>query len=100
MSPWFDIPPDSDFSLNNVPFGIASLSSPLSPRRCVTAIGTKVVDLGVLQEAGVFRDIPDLDGNVFIAESTLNKYLSHPPHVWPQVRQRIIHLFDGTSIGG
>lgn len=94
MSPWFDIPQDSDFSLNNIPFGIASLNA-LSPRRCVTAIGTKVVDLGVLQEAGVFRDITDLDGNVF-SESTLNKYLSHSPEVWPQVRQRIIHLFDGT----
>lgn len=95
MNPWFDVPPDSDFSLNNIPFGIASLAA-LSPRRrCVTAVGTKVVDLGVLQEAAVFRDIHDLDGNVF-AESTLNKYLSHLPHVWPQVRQRIIHLFDGT----
>lgn len=94
MSPWLDIPRDSDFSLSNIPFGVGKLS-PSSSGRCLTAIGNKVVDLGVLQDAGVFMDIELLDSNVF-AESSLNNYLAHPPDVWPKVRQRIIQLFDGT----
>ena len=93
-TPWIDIPKDSDFSLQNIPFGVCSLT-PSSARRCVTAIGTKAVDLGVLQDAGVFMDIADLDGNVF-SDPTLNSYLAHPPEVWPRVRQRLITLFDGT----
>jgi fumarylacetoacetase len=95
---WFDIPKDSDFSLKNIPLGVCSLSSVSSPtggRRCVTAIGNKAVDLGVLQDAGAFDDIDGLNNNVF-SESTLNKYLSHDPEVWPKVRHRIIELFDGN----
>ncbi len=94
MSPWLDIPHDSDFSLKNIPFGVGSLS-PSSPKRCLTAIGNYIVDLGVLQDAGAFVDVEQLNGNVF-SESSLNAYLAHPPTVWPQVRQRIIQLFDGT----
>lgn len=94
MTTWLDIPKDSDFSLKNIPFGVCSLT-PSSPRRCVTAIGNNAVDLGVLQDAGAFMDITELDGNVF-SEATLNNYLAHPPEVWPKVRQRVISLFDGT----
>ena len=96
---WFDIPADSDFSLKNIPLGIGSLSSSSSSGivapRCITAIGRKIVDLGILQDAGAFDGIDALDGKVF-SESTLNRYLSHDPEVWPKVRRRIISLFDGT----
>lgn len=96
---WFDIPSDCNFSLANIPFGVCSLSSSTgsSGRRiCVTAVGSKVVDLGKLQDAGAFSDITNLDQNVF-SEATLNSFLGHSPEVWPKVRQRIIHLFDGTT---
>ena len=95
MSSWLDIPNDSDFSLSNIPFGVGTVGTPSSPRRCVTAVGNKVVDLGVLQDAGAFRDVGDLKGNAF-TESTLNSYLAHSPEVWPKVRQCIRGLFDGS----
>jgi fumarylacetoacetase len=93
---WLDIPDDSDFSLQNIPFGVCSVTSSSSPHRCVTAIGNKVVDLGVLQDAQVFEDIPNLDANVF-SQSTLNAYLAHPPEIWPQVRQRLMDLFSSDK---
>jgi len=94
---WLEIPKDSDFSLKNIPLGVCSLSSSSgsNTRRCVTAIGNKIIDLGILQDAGAFDGIDNIDENVF-SQSTLNKYLSHDPDVWPKVRQRIIGLFDGT----
>jgi fumarylacetoacetase len=95
MTSWLDIPEDSDFSLQNIPFGVCSLS-PTSPHCCVTAIGKKVVDLNVLQDAGAFSGIAGLDANVF-SESSLNNYLAHPPEVWPKVRRHLMDLFNGND---
>ena len=84
---------DSDFSLQNIPFGVCSLKNDSSEaHRCVTALGDKVIDLNILQDAGAFADISSLDANAFSKE-TLNSFLSHSPEVWPQVRSRIIDLF-------
>ena len=97
LTSWLDVPSDSDFSLQNIPFGIASVHN--DPRhRCVTAIGDTVVDLEVLQDAGVFNTISKLDPNVF-SYSTLNKFMEHPSDVWPLVRKQIIDLLaeDGNN---
>jgi fumarylacetoacetase len=96
LTSWLEIPDTCDFSLQNIPFGICSLSSS-NCHRCVTAIGNTVVDLDVLQDAGVFSDIASLDPNVF-SHSTLNPFLEHPPSVWTQVRQRITDLFTKDKI--
>eukprot|EP00429_Kryptoperidinium_foliaceum_P009423 CAMPEP_0176009026 /NCGR_PEP_ID=MMETSP0120_2-20121206/4042_1 /TAXON_ID=160619 /ORGANISM="Kryptoperidinium foliaceum, Strain CCMP 1326" /LENGTH=661 /DNA_ID=CAMNT_0017341817 /DNA_START=111 /DNA_END=2096 /DNA_ORIENTATION=- len=91
---WFDISKDSDFSLQNIPFGVGSIG--LSTRRCVSAVGDKVLDLGLLQDAGAFADITNLNENVF-SEASLDAYMAHDPEIWPEVRQKIIDLFNGTS---
>ena len=102
---WLDIPQDSDFSLQNIPFGVCSfrqegnregVQTGSSRRRCVTAIGTKIVDLQVLEDAGIFRDIPNLSGSVF-GQSTLNTFLEHDPSVWALVRKRLQDLFRRDS---
>jgi fumarylacetoacetase len=96
MASWLDIPEDSDFSLANIPFGVASfpnhLTQPGQPK-CVTALGHHVIDLQLLEDAGAFQDIPELDANVF-SHPTLNQFLEQSPSVWPQVRQRLIDLFQ------
>ena len=96
LASWIDIPPDSDFSLQNIPFGVCSFGSNgndnTQRKKCVTAIGNKIVDLQLLQDAGVFSDIPNLSGTTF-SQSTLNKYLQHDPSVWKLVRKRIQDLF-------
>ncbi|KAL7542555.1 hypothetical protein ACHAXR_011877 [Thalassiosira sp. AJA248-18] len=76
---WIDIPSDSDFSLDNIPFGVCSFpkirnrdhhhdssssiphygSSSLAPStpRCCTAIGNHAVDLHLLAEAGLLDNL-------------------------------------------
>ena len=96
-SSWLpNVPDDSDFSLYNIPFGVGSLMMTNhggdEKRFCCTAIGKHVINLHVLQNAGVFDDIIDLDKNCF-AYPVLNAFMDHPSHVWKDVRQRIIDIF-------
>ena len=48
-----DIPSDSDFPLQNIPFGIVSHSN--GQPRPATAIGDYALDLSVLADAGIFN---------------------------------------------
>mmetsp|Transcript_30679 Transcript_30679/g.64290 ORF Transcript_30679/g.64290 Transcript_30679/m.64290 type:complete len:646 (+) Transcript_30679:266-2203(+) len=72
---WIDISPESDFSIDNIPFGVCSfpkedesnnnnddtvggiLLLSLSAPRCCTAIGNYAVDLHVLANAGLLDDL-------------------------------------------
>jgi hypothetical protein len=50
-----DIPEDSPFTLNNIPFGVISTTD--NPgTRCATAIGDYAVDLCLLSEQGFFKE--------------------------------------------
>ena len=93
---WWNVSEESDFSISNIPFGVCTPPGGSTTPRCVTALGNKVVDLSILQDAGAFDDIIDLDANVFSNE-TLNAYMAHSPDVWPQVRTRLIDLLNGRN---
>mmetsp|Transcript_15999 Transcript_15999/g.26029 ORF Transcript_15999/g.26029 Transcript_15999/m.26029 type:complete len:321 (+) Transcript_15999:68-1030(+) len=72
---WVDVPSDSDFSIDNIPFGVCSfpkyngdasyvpapcsnsLLAPSTPR-CCTAIGKYAVDLHILADAGLLDNLP------------------------------------------
>jgi fumarylacetoacetase len=95
-SSWIEIPKESDFSLRNIPFGVFS-QPPLKARpRCCTAIGSHVVDLSVLAEAGFFSDIPNFSPRCF-SKDTLNDFIAYPRPVWQNVRDRIIFLFSKAN---
>lgn len=88
---------ESDFSLQNLPFGVFSPSASSSPR-CGTVLGETVIDLATLEEAGLFADILELSDNVFNRHS-LNYFIEHPRPVWEAVRNRLQLLLgtDGTD---
>lgn len=92
---WLDIPDDSDFSLQNIPFGVFSCADN-KKKRCATAIGIYVVDLSVIEEAGCFDDLEGLPANVFNQE-TLNAFVALPQPIWKMVRKRIQELFQAGS---
>lgn len=96
-SGWISVPEDSDFSLKNIPLGVFSPQELTRPR-CATRIGDTVIDLSVLEEAGLFDDIPGLSANVFCQE-TLNAFMEHPRPVWIAFRQRLLDLFQQTGDG-
>ena len=83
-----DVAPDSDFPIQNLPYGIFSTDE--NPRRaaCV-AIGDHVLDLSALEEAGQLR--PGGSESVF-GEGSLNAYMALGPAVWKATRARISEL--------
>lgn len=99
MTSWLEVPKDCDFSLANIPYGVASIKGEANALPfCVTAIGNHAIDLGVLQDAGAFDSIEDLLPDTF-QQPTLNQFLEHPPGVWPRVRARIVELLE-TDMNG
>jgi fumarylacetoacetase len=55
LNSWLDIPPDSDFSIHNLPFGIFSTSE--KGKRVGMAAGDKVVDLKAAAVEGLFEEM-------------------------------------------
>ncbi len=68
MKTWVPIPENSDFTINNIPFGIFSTPS-IQPRVGI-AIGDQVIDLVMVNRLGVFEQL-NIDESVFE-----NKYLN------------------------
>ena len=56
LTSWVAVPTDSDFPIQNIPFGIAAC--PGGEPRPAIAIGDHVLDLGVLADAGLFDELP------------------------------------------
>ncbi len=87
---WVKVPADSDFPIQNLPFGIFKTPG-LSPRVGV-AIGDQVADLQVLAEHGFFDDL-DIDRAVF-AQSYLNDFIAIGKKKTSAVRHRLSEILD------
>jgi fumarylacetoacetase len=81
------VDPTSDFSIQNLPYGVFSTKAGLAPRVGV-AIGDYVLDLWELEQDGRL-DVGDL--GVF-AGPTLNPFMALGPKVWSRTRARISEL--------
>jgi fumarylacetoacetase len=81
------VDPTSDFSIQNLPYGVFSAKDGLAPRVGV-AIGDFVLDLWELEQDGRL-DVGDL--GVF-AGPTLNPFMALGPKVWSRTRARISEL--------
>ncbi|TGD58238.1 fumarylacetoacetase [Flavobacterium humi] len=90
---WLDIATDSDFPIQNIPFGVF-----LTKENIVT-VGTRIgdfaIDLGALQQLNYFEGI-DLTDDVFM-QDTLNDFISDGKKTWRLVRNRIADIFDETN---
>lgn len=99
-SSWIEIRPECDFSLENIPFGVASFGASKT-KHCCTAIGDNAVSLSILAEAGLFKDVEEQHSNFCAVEtfskSTLNEFMSYPKPVWVAVRLRLIDLFRSNG---
>lgn len=87
---WLPVPPDSDFPIQNIPFGV------FLTRDDIITIGTRIgdyaIDLGALHQLGYFTDIP-LTDDIFL-QDTLNDFISDGKKTWRLVRNRISDIFD------
>ncbi len=91
INAWVDIPKDSDFSLENIPFGI--IKPYKSAPRPATRIGETVIDLSVLADFGYFDTLGIPDLSPFYAP-VLNDFIALGKKITRKVRERIIDLFS------
>lgn len=86
MKSFIDIHPDSDFSIQNLPYGVFSTKENPSPR-IGTRLGDFVIDLAMLDDENAFSKRYG-----FFADSTLNRFMASRRNVWREIRQRLTRL--------
>lgn len=90
---WLDVPENSDFPIQNIPFGV------FITKDDVVTIGTRIgdyaIDLGALQQLNYFEGI-ELTDDMFM-QDTLNDFISDGKKTWRLVRNRIAEIFDQTN---
>jgi fumarylacetoacetase len=87
---WLEVPLDSDFPIQNIPFGV------FLTKENVVTVGTRIgdfaIDLGALQQLNYFEGI-ELTDDMFL-QDTLNDFISDGKKTWRLVRNRIADIFD------
>jgi fumarylacetoacetase len=87
-----DVPDDSHFPIQNLPFGIFRPSAGTAPRVGV-AIGEAVLDLSLIAGRGLFSGT-ELEGTEVFAQPTLNGFMALGRPAWREARSVIARLLD------
>ena len=96
MKSFVNYPENSDFSIYNIPFGVAVFNKEYIA--CATRIGDVVIDLATLYDFGFLDDVEGLNDNVFEAY-TLNEFIELGKQVTNAVRLKIQELLlEGSSL--
>jgi fumarylacetoacetase len=98
LKSWIDVFPNSDFPIQNLPFGIFShrTSAVQSLPRVGVAIGAYVLDLQILAELGYFDELNLKDKAVF-SRPVLNDFIALGQPAWRAVRARIAELLRSDN---
>ncbi len=100
---FIDVPPDSHFPIQNLPFGVFQPKQ--AKPRVGVAIGDQIVDLSVLEELGYFRSSEfeepvlrgsRMDRSVF-SEGSLNAFLALGRLAWRKAREIVQHLLSAET---
>jgi fumarylacetoacetase len=91
LKTWINVPADSDFPVQNLPFGIFTPTT--GHARAGVAIGNHVLDLEALSGLGYFDSSFIKDSSVF-SRPYLNDFIALGKPVWRYVRQRISQLLQ------
>lgn len=90
---WLDVPQNSDFPIQNIPFGVFLTKDDVIT--IGTRIGDHAIDLGALQQLNYFEGI-ELTDDMFM-QDTLNDFISDGQKTWRLVRNRIAEIFDAEN---
>jgi fumarylacetoacetase len=94
LKSFLDVPSDSDFPLENLPFGVFKPQD--GAARVGVAIGEFVLDLSTLAQFGHFRTA-DFDGNRIFARDSLNDFLALGRPAWRKTREILQHLLSADT---
>ena len=89
MKSWIAVSADSDFPIQNLPFGVFTRAGS-DHKRIGVAIGDYILDLPVLQTAGLFDGL-SFNSKVFLG-STLNSYMGLNRAAWKEFRALLTAL--------
>lgn len=85
---FIEVPADSHFPIQNLPYGVFSRNGGGTARPGV-AIGDHVLDLAVLEEAGLFTT-PHLQGKAYFSGQTvLNPFMAAGRPAWREARETV-----------
>ncbi len=90
LKSWVDVPANSDFPIQNLPFGIFSIGEEYP--RVGVAIGEKILDLKVIFELGYFDGLP-FEATDFDTEY-LNAMMMHGKQGTRALRDRVSELLN------
>ena len=79
---------DSHFPIQNLPYGVFVTPANYTPRIGV-AIGDYVLDLAVVEQAGLVEVVP---GEKLFNRATLNPFIERGPDAWRRAREAICEL--------
>ncbi|KAL2932296.1 Fumarylacetoacetase [Bienertia sinuspersici] len=95
MKSFVEVSPESDFPIQNLPFGVFKPEPGSLPRPGV-AIGNFVLDLSQISGAGLFSG-PLLNGSDCFNQPTLNKFLAMGRPAWKEARATIQKLLSESE---
>jgi fumarylacetoacetase len=84
---------DSHFPIQNLPYGVFTTPANYAPRIGV-AIGDQVLDLAVLEHAGLLDVVP---GERIFNRPTLNAFIDRGPDAWRRAREAISELLRAEN---
>ena len=93
LKSWIEISPDSDFPIQNLPFGIYSTLS--KSKRVGVAIGTKIIDLAVLFDLGYLNSLSFCEH--CFSNQFLNRMMVHWKIEIRALRDRISELLVSSN---
>lgn len=94
-SSWVEYSNDTDFPIQNIPFGISSVAN--GPRFVSSRIGDYVIDLGALHGLGAFRGM-ELPEDILRADH-LNAFIALGKEVTGAVRSELMDILDIRHAG-
>lgn len=95
---WLAIPPESDFSLSNIPFGIITSRNSRDQKRPAVAIGDHVLDLLAFSQAKGFSGLPSIEKHIDVfAQPSLNAFAALGRPVHKEVRAYLQEVFSESG---
>lgn len=95
LTSWINVPENSDFPIQNLPYGIASTGDLVF---VATRIGDTVIDLSVLADFGYFDSLDIADLSVFY-QKNLNQLAALQKKDRVSIREKLSELLSGTDPG-
>jgi fumarylacetoacetase len=95
MNSWLSVPPDSDFTIYNFPFGVYQMDQ--QKPRLASILGNHIIDLAAMNALGFFHDL-HITEEVF-ENRYLNDFIALGKSVTNKVRQILIETFSNSDSG-